>query len=69
MTITLTPDEIRTYRDAVQHWAIARSAFLADVRVSERSIHMSESLHKSDLKTKVEQWDLNNPMPTLLPKL
>lgn len=70
MTISLTPEEVRTYQDSVRKWADAKATFLSDLLTRDRVKDMSvERFHKLSIREEATKWDNENPCPQLFPRI
>ena len=65
MTITLTVEEVKNYVSAMEHWQSKRAAALLDA-VLEFGSFVDDKAVRGAIRAKAAEWDLANPMPTLL---
>lgn len=65
MTITLTIEEVKNYVSAMEYWQSRRAVAVVDAIAKSRH-YPGEISYINETKMRMAEWDLANPMPTLL---
>lgn len=70
MTITITPDEVKGYEDAMHVWFSRRIQHMAQLFSEgvccDHDFHFKPKVDPTKLNEALRQWDIQNPEPSAM---